>query len=1237
MSNKGHRRLQRRLSQLNPDDAWALVIAAGSSPTTRHRWVRVGYLAAQLTRIDIRGSKAATAADLPDLLRMCEAAIPGLAAIEDYIPEDPRDLVYARIGDDLLRLGPGEVERPVADLERALLAGSALDGLLISRVGFGIVDLVEVLLGYQSAAIEVMSPAWSDEEPDFEGLGWVTDLEVDAARQLIDLDTPAVLLESERHRLALDWLTVDAKDLRYVIDDTSSSVGHTARVARPGQGAPRWLPLHLIPGILGVAAFDLARVVADEPEAHKRFAQAAAAEVRRALWAFDDVIGAPDTADGPAVSPNNVVQWALSRTARRSVLVQMVSALEPGAVGFDEMPEALRAVLALADAPDAPVKVRFASGEVTMHAGADAVPLLVIATPAHIAAPQFPGLPGLSLDDLRWIARSAPSSSDLYSYCRDMARLDLPEYTVFEAIDIWEWWRNNGKTFFSGGLSPSFVHFAAHGGTAEWRRAADLAHLEKALAVLGLPELNKIMAVEPSGANPYEVVAFAEESAPDATSGSHDRPPFRGWSVHVGERPVAVKAWDPSWPSAQAEFLSNLAIGLAHLMMRIEGPWCEVHADGNVAGYVIELAAGGHADQLLTLVSVDNARPLNDDIARATIHLDANALADAGDDLTAVFQTQMARVLTEMAAGAGLPESNVDVVRQALESAGPTFAVGAERPLSSRPRLASPVELDPALISIVDRKVAEAVHSAGVEPGEYTGDAAKELDRTVLAPAALTQLENALSAHAMDDVLCFGMVQIERCLESRRFHQADLIRSISVMDDGEDPVARIRESAARYVSLRQCCEAVIEVALRVRPQGHEPVDDVAWGELLAASRVYRDATTRSETIHHQVNPAVLRVSESWELSAELVPWDEPAPPPGAGGMYRLDGEAFSRARTEIDINSDAPEPTQEETDQAAPDGPDIGVERTLLEAFGATGLDIVAALYALAQWPLDESDRDSPTTQRDTVYEFVEEMTNQLAEPPGRDRVRHAVDLLVSSTDSLRAADWRPWLTRSRRHRLMTQPLVELADGRLVVSPRHCHMSAVVYARYLQQGLLPWTQAAPAPVEAALAQVRDRRNRSLERDVAAVLEENGYCVASNVLPNKAARLGVPSLSGEIDVVAGRPGTDTIWILEVKDPTEVFSVGDIRRSLDRFFVTGRRRQSYAQRLRNKLADLAPHAQAVAAALGLPQHSQVDYVVRPMFVTRNPTPAAFVGSDLPFALIDGMIATLEGRARAGASHG
>ena len=1212
--------LRHALSRYNVQDLWALLVAAGASPSVRHRWVRVGMLATEMVALDHVGGKPIGAGQLQELFDACLPDPSGHAMLEDFLPEDPRDQVRVRVGDRLFRLGPGEVERPVADVERALLVAGAIDDVLEAPRGFGVLHVLEVLLGYQDAAIEVLAGSWTADEPDFEGHAALSDGEVEAARRLVELGTPDGVAPTDAHRKALEWLTCDAPSLRYEAHHPQSSVGRFMRVRRAGEAEPRWLPLFLLPAVLGYAVAELAGEVATVADARRRFAEVVAAEVRRCLWRFDSVIGPPDVGGAPCVTPKDVVQWVLSRTSRRSLLVQVASALRADMLDLPDVPEALRAAALVAADGDEVVRVRMAVGELGIHPGAEVVPLLVVAMPAYIGAPRQPGLPGLSLDDLRWIAASAESKADLFSYCRDMARPDLPTYMGWEGIDSWEWWRSNSKSFFSGGLSPSFMAVAAHGGTAEWRWWAQNSDLEVALAILGLPPLRETLTaptVRDDG--PRSVVTFAS-GGHDAKGrlGGHPRPDLIAWSVHLGSVPVATTALRPEWEDHHVNFLSNLATGFGFAFGRVAETWVESHEGFGVGGYVVGLSVGKATSGVLSVTSVVRGGPSpirGGDVVAVELALDVDALGGVSD-ATAVFHEAMATAIGAFVAAAGIDTGKAEAVAARIRATSPTFAASVERPLTVRNELFSPVGMDDALLSMVDRKVAEAVRAAGVEPGDYAGEDAKLLDRDVLAPAALTLLESTLAGHAMDDVMLFGVSQMERCLAWNHRAVREVQQSAAAMDLAWDPVARYQELEAEYITLRRCIEAALEVALRSAPSGSLPVDEVAWGEILAAGRGYLDATMRSEAIHHQVNPTVLRVSSSFELStAPDKSGMSDAASAGRGRLYDFDAQAFSRIRTLDALAGESPVDTD-----LAGDGQvvDSVIDEAMLKGFGASATDVFTVLSALAGWPLAEDDPDAVAIEIDAAVEHVLEVSELGHVDRGRERARAALGMLTSSTAQLLAADWKPWHARSRMRRILIQPLPLLTDGRIVVSPRLCLTTASIYLRYLVQGQLPWSQPAPPGVVVkALDEFRDRRNKALESEVATLLRSEGWSVIANVKETDPERLNVPHLQTEIDVVAGRAGDPTIWLLEVKDPVEVFALTDIRRTLDRFFVDEDKKPAYAAQLQRKVNDLAPHAAHVAAALALPpQYPDAPYVVEPLFVTRQPTAAQFVSSPFPF---------------------
>lgn len=1237
--------MRRHISQFDSESLWVLLAAAGASPSVRHKWVRVGHLVELATKAAGLSGKTAGPDVLHDLLDRAAMSVGNIDAYEDYLPEDLRDDVRVRLSNSTLRIGPGDVERPVADIDRALLVAKAIDDVLIDRNGFGVRDLLDVVLGYQDAGIAVFADSWPAAEVDFDADAAVTAEEIAAAKQLLAVGTPADLIATDRHRLALDWITCTSTTLAYDVASQQSPVGRFLRVGDPSWTEPRWLPLHFIPGALGHAVSELAAQVATEPDARRHFAEVAAAEARELLWRFGDVFGPPDYDGAPIASPKNVVQWASSPTGRHFVLVQVMSELSVQSLTMPNEPETLRAARAAAADPANPGMVEMTYGAMTMRPGAEVVPLLVIASPSHIAASVRPGLSAISLDDLRWMAKTADSALDLFNYCRDMSRPDLPYFMGWEAIDIWEWWRSNGKSFWSGGQAPSMISIAPHWGTAEWALAAKRSTVEVALARLGLPALRDLDAdPDDDYIGPQLLAGRALATAPVAASkGRHKEPDPVAWSLHISDVPVAVEALRKGWPADKFDFLSDLAIGMSYAFEQITDVWVEAHHGSDVSGYILNLstsASRAPAGPMLRFAGASRSSGLPDEADGViTVELEVNLDPHLDDDLdvTAAFQTAMADVIVEGIRAAGIPDGTSNTVKVAIMAAAPTFAVETLRPLTSRNDFSHPVPINEALVSVVDRKIAEAVSAADIVPGEYTGELAKDIDRTVLAPTALALLETALAGHLMDELVQFGMEQIERCLAHKSRAQVTAQHATDILSVNWDPLGRLHASENKLNTLRRCIEVALEAALRSAPSGSTPVDDLTWGEILAAARAYLAATTRSEAIHHQVGESVLEITSSFELSTKRAATPGGGTVTGDGSGYDFDSHSYGRARLAPNLkdgNTDKADKKRGASDDAA-DSPASpvppGIDDGMLGAFGASATDVFGVLTTAGRWQLKAADPDAVAI---TANELAEQVVKYSSYPVGvtpteaKQRTLDAIKLLTSTSADLLAADWKPWHARSRKRRMLIQPLAQRTDDLLVVSPRLCFATASIYLNYLQQGQLPWSQPAPpAALNRVLEATRDARNKALEHQVAQTLEDAGWKVIANIKETKPERLGVPSLQTEIDVVAGRPGDTSIWLLEVKDPSDVFALADIRRMLDRFFLDGKK-SSYATQVAKKFADLAPHADAVASALGLPEADPAaPYTVRPMFVTREATPAQFVGSQFPFTPLPNLVELLE----------
>jgi hypothetical protein len=1187
---------------------------------------------------------------------LCFADEPRLEHLEDFLPKDPREVVLTRIDDAVLRLFPGSVERPIADVRRALLVAKATDDALNARLGFGVRDLVTATVTFIDRAVGVMAPAWPRSELAGEGPVVLTAAELDAAAALAAATTPAALGLSPQQERALAWATGSVADVPYVPDHPLSSFGRFLRVARQGPDSPAsWMPLSHVPEILGFAVVELARQVAAVPEVRRAFAQATAKEARRALWFFSPMIlGSPDHASAPAVAPGNHVQWVVMLGTGRAVLVQVVSELGTS-LSFDDMPATLRVVREAQAAPGEPVRVPMPLGVITLDPGIEVVPLLVVASAGHNAVPQVPGQPAMSLDDLHWAASSATASSDLFLFCRDLARPDRPNFFGWEAINVWEWWRSNGKTLFAGGRAPTLMMIDSHAGGAEWERHRGLASLERSLATLALPGMSDVDAVDHTQTGPPGVYQWVDpqtlapgpDRAAEAVPGRHRRGALLGWTVHCSEVPVAILAAHPGWPEGDHDLLlHDLAGAFAFGFRQVDDLWLSVHAGQPVGGYVISLTATQDESaptMRLTATETTSVPHGRGNVVQVTVEVCPDAVATEADRDIAAVRAAMASVVQAIVIAADLPATTADAVAAGWNAAPPTLAVQVVQTPTVRNDLAAPIRLEPALGAEVNRIVAESVQAAGVRPGTYAGEAAKALDRDTLAPTALRVLTDRIQAFAMNDIVLAGMRELERAVADRDRQARDLEQAARLLHLDWDPVRRYAEVQRDHLTLRRCAEVVVEAALRTRPDGRRAVDRVAWAEIIAAANAYLYATMRSEQVHHQVRPTALTISHSFEIEEDH---DRDAAPAaagaGAGHVYDLDVDAMQRAHSTLRLG----DPTAADVAPAAPDlavatstpdslnGPAAiapELDAALRDAFGASGTDMLITLFALAHWPLTDNDDDVVAVPVDAVVEHVLDYTILGDDPDGRVRVVQAVQLLTSTSQGLLAADWKPWHVRSRRRRLLIQPLPTLSDGRLVVAPHLCLGAMTAYQGHLGQGQLPWTQPAPdepplpATVTTALEHVRHQRNKALEKAVAHELRRRRWLVIDNVKKNDPERLNVPKLSGEIDIVAGKPEQRTVWLIEVKDPADTYVVPEIRRHLDTFFADRGSKPCYASRLRSKVEDLAPHVDAVAAALGLPPRAD-GYKLAAAFVTRKPVPAAFVTGPYPFAALPDLPALL-----------
>lgn len=1205
--------LARAFGRFDSNLLWATLFAAASSPSARHRATSIGVaLAASLRASAIANPSSKD--PLPDIQELIDKAaeFKGIGVMhEDYIPLDPTNVATVRVGDELLRCVPGLIERPIADVSRALRLATAVDDRLLRKHKFGIANVVRVSLRYVDYCINSLLSEW-EPAPDI-ALGDAIDLpakELDAAKKLISTDPLESLRLDEADLLALEWMTSPASSAKYNSESPTSPFGRTLRYrSSTSEQRDRWLPPTYVPEVLGHAVSELIDGLERDNHARRALRASSIDVTRRALWRFSDTLieSPPHARDEIRPLTGNEIQWLVPVDGPNFLAVSMLftedlpqtASSEPACVTFAKR-------VSDHNPAEGPILARIAGGgKVTLLPGATVVPLVIIAGTSSLTVIQSPGQATLALEDLTWIAETATTDDDLYRFARDLSSPDLPPSIGWEAINYWEYWKTNGKAFFKGGISPTFLVFEAHAGEAEWKRTVTLSPLETALHGTGLPPLRLAEMAEISSDNIASIAFLESESKYDYRHGTHHAPDRICWSLPLITPPIAIVRSDPDWAKGQEyQFLFDLCGGLVFAFDAIGESWRRAHQDLGVAGYRLWLRAVAR-DSVSTngvvWFSVPQARVENTPrVAFWNFNIDRFVQKAEGNPLAANMLTTDA--LKQFLEYGGVEPDIADDIGREWLTCRPFLIVETKTARTKLNHLPRPWPLDPSDVSATSASFARRLHSAGIQPGEYRGAEANDLVQTYLAPGALEELNDLIALHDADEIISTGMDQLNRVYDHLQEEQGNLTRVAQNLSTTWDPVGRMAELANETLDLRQCNEIIVEATLRSirRAEARQPVTARGWSTLLAAAEAYRTMTTLSERLHYQVAPATIEISTAYELTFK----DD--------GNVTDDSWVLEAESLNTDAASLRLGPAIGDDDVSASDFHD-DVDPAMLASFGASTSDLFTALAALAQWDSFDEDRTVAVASEEEALNWVYQAVGSPDEAE-RSRLRQAFQLLTVSADILRSSSWHPWQTRTRRHRLLVQPLVRRSDGMILISPQYLLTTLSVYNNQLSQGVLPWTGEVPEQVSKALDERRAQRNLEFERTLQRQLQEFGFKTISRIKPGDQTRLGVPKVTTEIDLVSGRNGDPNIWLIEAKDPVSVYGFAETARELRTFYrdskAKGRIKPCYATQLSRKESELKPYVEDIAKELGVaspPDHGA--HVLQTLFVTRHLTPAGY----------------------------
>lgn len=769
--------------------------------------------------------------------------------LEDFVPLDVRYGVRSPWRGGLYRLVPGGFEAPVSIIESARFHSRVLDQRLYELLGFGIGDLVELVLRACDAAVARLEPVWPPDLVDRDAEVRVSRDECEAVAEVPSLvDLVEDCADPEAARAALAWTTVPLEDAAETLASQRHSLGPVLAVGTDGATYP--VPL----GMLLDAAFEavptLRSLALEDDEVTERWQQAARLEVLSHLVALGPY------ATDCEIDGEDPVDFLIRVSADLVLAVCVVST--PDGRELSRAKGRLRRVV-----PGVSVRAG-EGGHLDIDPSAEVARLAVLIDGEGMFVGTLTGevhVQTATLQELRWMVSTSDRPSDVPRFLIDRTEDDT-RGMAFGTIDQWEVWRTGTPGPFQTGVSPTFVTWAPHSEKAEWEHHRDTAWVTEALFEVG------------QGSVVEWTSCTVDDDGPVAVAELVDAARHRAIRVAVvGEVVVAV-----TWGLLDGARLSGGDVARAIM-------WRLVHAEPAVG----ELAEPRGVLRVQVAPGVDGPEAAVE-ARRSTVGVVTiiHSTAEDEEGLAAV-EGQVGRAL------ASLPGADADTVLRAWEDAPPRLVVEARAVpyVVTEPPFFSPPH--PAIVAAERRELARAVYADDQPTGSYTGSDAVELERRIdehLRQRLLVLLDGVRNG----SVIRTGAKDLEQLHARREFDAANdvnrrRLRDAAGQSTDLDGLSRSREESTIWV---RSLAHLVELAL-TRPTAAEGDSSFAGrveDQAVAVASLVLESGQRRSVAHFGLADVETVISDSYEVTLTQSPG-------------QIDIYAFARTRAAAQVDDRA--------------------------------------------------------------------------------------------------------------------------------------------------------------------------------------------------------------------------------------------------------------------------------------------------------------------------------------------
>jgi hypothetical protein len=1104
---------------------------------------------------------------------------------------------------------------PVRFLDTAWMVAAAIDDSIVGPLGFGLSDVLEVVLRHLDDITVTLSPAWPEYAggrddpcaPD-EWIGGrvariaaspavVTPDELDAARaEPVAMPTWIARCESaERAERAFRWLTRPTLAARLDYSMGGAVLGPV--LALETEAGP-----HLVPAAFGLsaAAAAMATLAATASRidrgVHLHLATLTRLRATGLLGA-----GRPEATDDYSIPPGALAESVIALRGRRHVVVAELVAAADTKTLRRRLTTARRRLMAT---DGAAVAARTGS----TSSDADVVRVVIYGGPAQVAFRGGGPVTHLHLSEFEALISDAVQEEDIdsvWQFFEDLAGAPKLGIGAADILDAWRSWSRYGA--FDPLCTGELVIIDPTPTGARWEESARWERVESVLteARLGARSTWSRAALERR-----DVASLRRGQSLALVTAD---PPI----VLFADQNDSLRAvgLDPALPVVVASGIRGTLAERAELRAHARHVGRVVIGTLEIDPTEFEPPEGSNEDGIPVVVAIHPSDP----VFRIGLGLRwVMALLNEPDNAHAALGMALGHVLLELRR-----EPNVTWDSDALTQA--FVDAWTDSPPVALLRMYSDIVVDTTPRRLprnaatrvrADRLLAEHVRAADVPPGLYKDRAAFELCQNHLTAAGHAALDAAVKDWAPSSArVVLGALSAAHADREARQRGLRFALASPWADESREEALDAEQDALATRPL----ELLVEWLLMYPPTGHRTPDDldlpvvVALAELVLTMGIVRAGAARAlhgaeiivapsgvTRIRPEVNDGAgidlnrfLQFSRAHPLRVgqPLDDTEVPEFPPTS-----LGGEAPFLALTREDMP-----PRLERID-------------ALLHRDIGTGMNgLIASLATAAALDADDDGIVSVNSRA---------LSTSAAEWSGLplDTIEAAISHLTLTGPALRQEGLHYWETERRAHRVMAKPFVENPDtGELLVAPACVRATQKVLGDAFLDGRLPWPKGTMSKdLLDALANYRILGARELERDASAIVSALGLPHRTRLRQQEALRHGL-TIPGEIDLVVADK-MRRIWICEVKDLGRTVSPAAIRARVRDY------EGEHMKKLQAKVAAVAGSLPTVASLLNV--DATVCWQVRGLFVTRLVEPAAFaVPPGALFVTIDDLATLLE----------